>query len=162
MATAEAPVPCSSLVLLCHIVPLTGLGILSTRIKIIHFCFVKCDYDQAPGYTYPPPYHHTTSQTSEHCLYPSNGKRNLHKAGDLCFSSRAQRVKSLSLPPPSFCLWPLDQPWLPMRTHRNTTRLGLSGRKPARPEFCCSKDFFLNFILLLRKEARACASLQEC
>jgi len=96
---------------------------------------------------------------SEHCSCPSDGKRNPHKAEDLWASSRAQRVKSLSLPPRSFCLWPLDQPSLPMRTHRNTTRLGLSGRKPARPEFCCSKDFFFfNFILLLRKEARACAS----
>lgn len=82
---------------------------------------------------------------NKHCSCSSDGKTTLCKGEDLWFSSRAQRVKSVSLPPKSFCLWPLDQPWLPVRTHRNTTRLGLSGRKPARPEFCCSKDFFFLF-----------------
>lgn len=113
---------------------------------------------------YPSPCHPITSQTSEPqwTLFvlqqwqkePTQSRRSAFPA----------ELKELNLSPfpPSFCLWPLDQPWLPMRTHRNTTRLGLSGRKPARPEFCCSKDFFLNFILQLRKEARACASLQEC
>lgn len=92
-----SPLPCCSLVLLFHAVLCTVHGILSTRIKNTHFCFITSDYDQAPGQMDRPPLRPLSHD--ERCSCFSDGKRNPHKAEDLWFSSRAQRVKSLSLPP---------------------------------------------------------------